>query len=125
MEQSDLSLHCLLFHPHLLDAFWQCKTIPLHFYNNNGYHDSVPIFRIFKVNLYFYGKSFFKIVLEENAIYSCRNYTRLIYIFWVILERYTHTFKSNKYVRSSSQKEDKFIDILREIIPFVCQCLAY
>ena len=32
-----------------LGGFWQCKTIPLHFYNNNGNHDSVPIFRIFTV----------------------------------------------------------------------------
>ena len=35
--------------PTFLDAFWQCKTIPLHFNNNYGYHDSVPIFRIFTV----------------------------------------------------------------------------
>ena len=49
LEQSDQDLHCLLFHPTFLGAFWQCKTIPLHFYNNNGYYNSVPIFRIFMV----------------------------------------------------------------------------
>ena len=52
LEQSDQGLHCLLFHPHLLDAFWQCKTIPLHFNNNYGYYDSVPIFRFLR---YFFG----------------------------------------------------------------------
>ena len=35
--------------PTFLGRFWQCKTIPLNFYNNNGNHDSVPIFRIFTV----------------------------------------------------------------------------
>ena len=35
--------------PTFLIAFWPCKTIPLHFYNNNGSHNSVPIFRIFTV----------------------------------------------------------------------------
>ena len=49
MEQSDQGLHCLLFYPHFLNAFWQCKTIPLHFYNNKSYRDSVPNFRIFTI----------------------------------------------------------------------------
>ena len=50
MEQSDQGLHCLLFHPHLFGWILAvCKTIPLHFYNNNGNHDSVPISRIFTV----------------------------------------------------------------------------
>ena len=37
--------------PTFLDALWQCKTKPLHFFNNinNDYLDSVSIFRIFKV----------------------------------------------------------------------------
>ena len=51
MKQSDLVYTVCYSIPTFLDKPFWCKTIPLHFYNNNGYHDSVPVFRIFTVHV--------------------------------------------------------------------------
>ena len=79
MEQSDQRLHCLPFHPTFLDVFWQCKTIPLHFYNNYSYHDSVPIFRILRYFVEEYIKAFseFWHLLSYEPLQLCLIYATM------------------------------------------------
>ena len=65
--------------PTFLDAFWQCKTIPLHFYNNYGFHDSVPIFRILRYFVEEYIKAFseFWHLLSYEPLQLCLIYATM------------------------------------------------